>query len=141
VAPVIYDEIDQLVEVRSRATDALDSYHAETQAILEALGWMLEQVDRVWWAGVIVVSDCQPLVQAIMEDRIEDYPSWLTAETLVRIREVQASLGVAVNLEHARRESLRGPHVLANWIRRRRGMNVAGQPPQELVLSGHDSWA
>jgi hypothetical protein len=61
--------------------------------------------------------------------------------TLVRIREVQASLGVAVNLEHACRESLRGPHVLANWIRRRRGMNVAGQPPQELVLAGHDSWA
>jgi hypothetical protein len=77
---VIYDEIDQLVEVRSRATDALDFYHAEAQAVLEALGWMMEQVDRVQWAGATVVSDCQPLVQAIMEDRIEDYPSCLAAE-------------------------------------------------------------
>jgi cell division GTPase FtsZ len=42
VAAIIYDENDQLLELRSRATDARDSYQAEAQVILEALRWMME---------------------------------------------------------------------------------------------------
>jgi Reverse transcriptase-like len=140
VTAVIYDENDQLVEVRSRAMDAQDSYHAEAQTVLEALGWMLEQMDRARWAGAIVVSNCQPLVQAVMEDRIEDYLSWLAAATLVRIREVRAGFGVKVNLEHVQRESLRGPHVLTNWIWKHEGVNIAGRPPSKLALAEHGSW-
>jgi hypothetical protein len=46
---------------------------------------------------------------------------------------------VAVYLEHARRESLWGPHILPNWIRMYGGMNIAKRPPLELALAGHDS--
>jgi ribonuclease HI len=106
LAAVVYDEGDQLVELRSRAIDAHNSYHAEAQAVLEAFGWMREHVDKARWVGVTVVSDCQPLVQAVMEDRIADYPSWFSAATLVRIKEARANLGVKVNLEHSRRDSL-----------------------------------
>jgi hypothetical protein len=57
VAAVIYDENDQLLELCSRATNALDSYQAEAQAVLEVLGWMLEQVDRARWVGATVVLE------------------------------------------------------------------------------------
>jgi hypothetical protein len=76
-----------------------------------------------------------------MNDRTENFPSWLAVETLVRIREVKAGLEVAVHLEHVGGEALRGPHIMANWIRRRGGTSIADRPPPELALEGPDSWS
>jgi hypothetical protein len=59
---------------------------------------------------------------------------------LVRISKVRVDLEVAVHLEHAGREVLRGPHILENWIRRRGGTSIVDRPPPELALEGPDSW-
>jgi ribonuclease HI len=140
VATVVYDEEDKMAWVRCDAGNASDSYQVEANAIWEACQWIRGHSLGYGWRGVTIVSDCLQLVQAIVEGRPDECPSWKARGTARLIMEMLRSGKGNIWLEHSHRETLQAPHLLANWIRRIGGTYDEARPPTVLEQGSQEIW-
>lgn len=114
-----YNQTGRLIHARYHSTTTSTSVQTEAMALLKALNICTH---RPYFT---LLSDCQVLVRAVIQDSIDDLPSWEAANT---VAECIALFSTSQQwlIKHVRKGALQGAQKLANWARTTR-QNFKGQ--------------
>ncbi|KAJ4802411.1 Ribonuclease H-like superfamily protein [Rhynchospora pubera] len=115
LAAVMYDPGGKLYHFHCKGGKAVDSYVAEAEAVLIAI-YLIKTVGHIF-TSFNIFSDCLPIVNAITNRNLQDFPSW-RAEHILRKILIELSSMNQVQIRHARRVAVHPAHLLANQARR-----------------------
>lgn len=68
---------------------------------------------------ILIVSDCQTLVNNVENKNIEGITSWGATEPIAQYIKLIQMMGERVTIRYTAREAVQGPHTLATWARRK----------------------
>lgn len=77
-----YDEKGELYAIRFGAITATDPLHAEAHAMLQALQLVSDRFSEKQGVQIIILSDCQTLIDAVLRNSVEDLLIWRVAMTV-----------------------------------------------------------
>ncbi|KAJ4779711.1 RNA-directed DNA polymerase (reverse transcriptase)-related family protein [Rhynchospora pubera] len=97
----------------------VDSFHAETVALKEALIHISMQWEMYRDGEIEIYSDCQQLVNILVEKDMDNIPSWVAMEDVCQILTLIDKLPTRVWLKKVSRKAVQQVHNLANNARRR----------------------
>lgn len=113
-----YDEKGELLSVQYGATRAMDPLHAEAMAMQKTLEMVLNRYEERRPVRIIIMSDCQVIINAIHRNSVEDLPSWRAAHTVAECGRLFSQCNNYTAIAKATRQMVQDPHNLANWARR-----------------------
>lgn len=67
---------------------------------------------------IIIMSDCQILINAIYKNSVEDIPSWGAASAVAECGRRFSECNTFITIAKATREMVQDSHNSANWARR-----------------------
>lgn len=97
---------------------AKDPLQAEAMAMMYTLQHTASQLSNTSASSYLIVSDCKTLTEAVRNNCIEGLPSWKVTETISICARESRQQSNRVQVKYSPRESLKGPHMLANHLRR-----------------------
>jgi ribonuclease HI len=134
---VAYDADGSLQTIVCQPFQAQDPFHAEAEAVQQAIKWY--QVRRLHAPsdGTVIATDSRGLLRAIDSGDQEEIPSWRAIPTVMKIiQDIQDSNGTMVVL-HVDRKGVQAAHQLANWARTR-GEHREGMQYEDIMGPNFD---
>ncbi|KAJ4783220.1 RNA-directed DNA polymerase (reverse transcriptase)-related family protein [Rhynchospora pubera] len=103
---------------------AQNPFHAEAIAFLEAIKALCIEIELLHTQKVCIHTDCQRLVNAILEEETDNLPSWKAVPAVHQSVQLANRLGNRFRINYACREAIQPAHVLANYARGNRNARV-----------------
>lgn len=123
---VVYNMRGDLVFVQFGTSQAFDPFHAEANAVLRAIQYIINSDHE----GIFsIFTDCNNLVKVIHDKSVEDIPSWRAAEAVKNCINHSNDRQHQWSIQHTVRGAIETPHNLANWAQQS-GKTEEGTPIQ-----------